>query len=94
MLRRSLIVIGTLVLVLGAAALLSGNAEPSVVFIVWGAVLVAVIVFERFRYKRLEHRRPGPGWERTTERFVDEETGRTVTVYIEPRTGERAYVEE
>ena len=94
MLRRSLIVIGALVLILGAAALLSGKAEPSVVFVCWGALLVAAIVFERFRYKPLERRRPGPGWERTTERFVDDETGKIVTVYVEPQSGERVYVEE
>jgi hypothetical protein len=94
MLRKSLIVVGALVALLGAAALASHIAGPSVVFVVWGAVFVGLIVFERFRYKRLETARPGPGWERTTERFVDEETGKLVTVFVRPETGERAYVEE
>ena len=36
----------------------------------------------------------GTGWVRTTERFVDDKTGKTVTVYVKPLTGERAYVAE
>jgi hypothetical protein len=37
---------------------------------------------------------PGPGWEATGERFIDDETGRAVTVYIERASGERRYVNE
>jgi len=92
--RKGMITLGVLVAVLGAAALASGIIASSFVLIFWGAFLVAAIVLERVRYKRLVSGRPGPGWERTTERFVDEETGRTVTVYIQPETGERAYVKE
>jgi hypothetical protein len=92
--RKGLITIGVLVAILGVAALMSGIVPESFVVICWGAFLVFVIIIERFRYKALVSRRPGPGWERTTERFVDEETGRVVTVYIQPETGERAYVKE
>ena len=92
--RRGLITIGVLVAILGVAALVSGIIATSFVFIGWAAVLIILILIERFRYKALVSKRPGPGWERTTERFVDEETGRTVTVYIQPETGERAYVKE
>ena len=94
MLRRTLLVVGALVLILGAAALASGLVERSLIFMFWGAFLVAAITFERISYKQLASKSPGPGWERTTERFVDEETGRMVTVYIQPETGERAYVKE
>ena len=38
--------------------------------------------------------RPGAGWQRTAERFVDDATDKPVTVYIEPATGERSYVQE
>jgi uncharacterized membrane protein HdeD (DUF308 family) len=92
--RKGLITIGILVVILGLAALLSGVVARSFVFIFWGVVLVAAIVFERTRYKRLERKKPGSGWERTTERFVDEETGATVTVYVKPETGERTYVRD
>jgi hypothetical protein len=45
-------------------------------------------------YKPLVAKAPGPGWQRTDERFVDDETGATVTVFVEPGTGERAYVRD
>jgi len=51
-------------------------------------------VYERYRYKPLATASPGPGWQRTAERFVDPDTGKTVTVYLEPGSGERQYVEE
>jgi membrane protein implicated in regulation of membrane protease activity len=92
--RKGLITIGVLVIVLGLAALVSGVVASSFVFVFWGLVLIAAIVFERRRYKRIARASPGPGWERTNERFVDDETGKTVTVYVRPQTGERTYVEE
>jgi len=92
--RKGLITVGVLVIILGIAAILSGIVARSLVFIFWGVVLIVSLVIERVRYKRLESKRPGPGWERTTERFVDEETGAMVTVYIKPETGERAYVRD
>ncbi|HUO91563.1 MAG TPA: hypothetical protein VMU22_01520 [Rhizomicrobium sp.] len=92
--RKGLITIGVLVVILGVAALASGLVSRSFVFVCWGLVLILAVVFERFRYKTLTSKRPGPGWQRTTERFVDEETGEMVTVYIQPETGERTYVKE
>jgi len=92
--RKGLITIGVLVAIIGVAALASGIIPESFVVILWGAFLIVAIVIERIRYKALLPKRPGPGWERTTERFVDEETGQTVTVYIQPETGERAYVKD
>lgn len=94
MLRRSLITIAILVLILGAAGLTTGVLAPGVVIMLWATVFLAAILFERHRYKRLAATRPGPGWERTTERFIDEETGKIVTVYLKPETGERTYVAE
>ncbi len=94
MLRKSLITVAALISFLGAAALVSGAAEPGIVFFASGVLLAAAVVLEQFRYKALERGRPGPGWERTAERFVDDETGKTVTVYVEPETGERAYVQD
>jgi len=92
--RRGLITIGVLVVILGVMALVSGIVSSSLVFLFWGGALIVAIVFERTRYKRLEGKSPGPGWQRTAERFVDEETGAMVTVYVQPETGERAYVKE
>jgi hypothetical protein len=94
MLRKWVLGIGLAVLGIGGIVLIVGGFPPAIVFIFWGAIIAGGILFERFRYKPLETQRPGPGWERTTERFVDDETGNPVTVYIQPQTGERMYVKE
>jgi hypothetical protein len=39
-------------------------------------------------------KKPGPGWVKTTERFVDPDSGRTVDVFYEPSSGERQYVSQ
>jgi hypothetical protein len=92
--RSAVIAVGALCLSIGAIVLVVAGAPPSVVFLLWGVVLVGGIVFERFRYKPIETRSPGPGWTRTAERFIDDETGKPVTVYVQTETGERAYVDE
>ena len=94
MLRNAVIAVGSLCLLGGLVALVTGAFPPAVVFILWGVVIVLGTVFERVIYKRVLAVRPGPGWERTTERFIDDRTGKPVTVYIEPKTGERAYIQE
>ena len=52
----------------------------------------ATILIERWRYKPLAQRPPGPDWQRTDERFVDPASGEPVTVFYQPATGERRYV--
>ena len=59
---------------------------------VFGALLFVGLVFERWRYKPLTDTRLGPEWVATDERFVDPETGKLVTVFYHPATGERRYV--
>jgi hypothetical protein len=54
--------------------------------------LVVGLMIERWRYKPLAERSPGPDWTATDERFVDPETGKLVTVYYHPPSGERRYV--
>jgi hypothetical protein len=60
----------------------------------FGALLLLGTLWERVRYKPLENARPGAGWIATDERFVDDETGKPVRVWLEPGTGERRYVAE
>ena len=55
-------------------------------------VLLLGLLVERWRYQPLGERPPGPDWQATSERFVDPETGKRVTVYFHPATGERRYV--
>jgi uncharacterized membrane protein HdeD (DUF308 family) len=94
MLRTAVIALGALALLCGLIALATSAFPPAAVFGIWGALIVLGTVFERVRYKRIERSRPGAGWQRTTERFVDDETGQTVTVFIDPATGERVYVQD
>ncbi|HWA90020.1 MAG TPA: hypothetical protein VG889_08305 [Rhizomicrobium sp.] len=93
MLRSALIAVGALCVVCGLAGLATGTlAAGWAVF--WGAILLLGTVLERVRYKQLENGRPGPGWIATSERFIDDETGKPVRVWLEPATGERRYVTE
>ena len=94
MLRNVLIAIGVVSVLCGLIALATGLFPPAAIFALWGLLLLLGTVFERVIYKPIDALRPGPGWERTAERFVDDATGKPVTVYIEPKTGERQYVQE
>ncbi|MDE2181861.1 MAG: hypothetical protein KGJ78_02445 [Alphaproteobacteria bacterium] len=95
MLRNALLGLGGSLIAAGIVVLIAGNTPPAMVCLVWGAILVFGIVYERYAYKTIVDRVPaGKDWSRTTERFIDEKTGKTVTVYIKPLTGERAYVAE
>ena len=92
MLRGILIAISIFFIAGGIVAL---AATPGGWFSVgFGVLLLLGTLFEQVRYKEQAAGAPGPGWERTSERFVDEESGKTVTVYIHPETGERKYVED
>jgi len=65
---------------------------PAGLLALWAAILVVGLLIERWRYKKLTPAPPGPDWQRTDERFVDPETGKLVTVYFHPATGERRYI--
>ena len=93
MLRTLVIALGVICLGGGIVATLAGEAGGWAAA-AFGLLLVLGTVYERVRYKPVAKNRPGPGWERTSERFVDEGTGKTVTVYVRPETGERMYVED
>jgi membrane protein implicated in regulation of membrane protease activity len=93
MLRSAIVFIGAACVVGGVLAILWTRTFPGAVFVFWGAVLLLGTLYERVRYKVLLREQPRDAV-RTNERFVDDETGKTVTVYIDPTTGERSYVEE
>lgn len=83
---------------LGCAALLllGGLAlrpfGSGLALIIFGVLLLLGLVFEqRYRDARPDQR-PGAGWQRTGERFLDEETGEWMEVWFNPSTGERRYV--
>ena len=64
----------------------------AIMLAVWAAIFLVGLLVERWRYKRLGAAPPGPDWQQTDERFVDPETGKLVTVYFHPATGERRYI--
>jgi hypothetical protein len=92
-LRRVLLTIGGVILAVAALSGLAGcPAVPVLEIALPGLVLVGAVLVERWRYKPLDGERPGPDWVATGERFVDPETGRLVTVFYRPATGERRYI--
>ena len=93
-LRGFLIAVAIVCILCGLVALATGTFPPAAIFAFWGVLLVIGTVFERVIYKPTKARPPGPGWVRTTERFFDDSSGKAITVYVEPATGERQYIEE
>jgi hypothetical protein len=92
-LRGILIGVGLVCVVTALILLILGAIGPALSFTIFGGLILLGTLFERVRYKRLAPRVP-PGAVRTDERFIDEESGKTVTVYVDPATGERTYVTE
>lgn len=94
MLRGMVLGLGAAALAAGLVVLALGLAPSGLVFAAWGALLIIGTVYERVRYKALLPAPPGADFEKTPERFIDPETGLPVTVYADPRSGERLYIQE
>jgi hypothetical protein len=93
LLRTTLLVIGGVMLAAAATGALAGCRLAAMIpLAVWGVILAGGVLVERWRYQALADDRPGRDWQATPERFVDPETGRLVTVFFNPATGERRYV--
>ena len=93
MLRPVLIALG-IIAVLAGIGLLATAHWTGISMLIAGGLLLIGTLYERVHYKKPVAHAPGPGWQRTSERFIDDETGRAITVWVEPKTGERAYVED
>jgi len=91
-LRGALVVLGGVLAAAAVLAALLACFAAAFWLAVWAAVLLVGLLIERWRYKPLAGRAPGPDWQATGERFVDPETGKVVTVYFHPTTGERRYI--
>ena len=105
--RLVLAALGISMLVGGLVLLAIGGPTAIIgIWALLGAVVLLVaVVLERTRYRSEAAERTsepsGPGggesgpiearFELTPERFVDPTTGRSMRVYIDPRTGERRY---
>lgn len=82
------VTVGALIFVCGLGLWAWGGG---MFMMICGIVVAATAILEP-AYGRLV-RRPASGpWRPTDERFVDPETGRMVTVWYDPVTGDRRYV--
>lgn len=89
MLRRGLLLVALALLALGLGAWLLG-APSGLPMTMWGAALLAAVLFERWRYRPSSPARPD-AWQPTGECFIDPESGRPMRVLYNPATGERRY---
>jgi hypothetical protein len=92
-LRTSLLILAGAVALTGAILLGRGLPGPGAYALGLGGLIVLGIVFERWRY-RPNQPQPGAGWEPTGERFQDPQSGKTLQVFYDPRSGERRYVSD
>src|SRR5262249_22815963 len=93
-LRTLALTAGVLVLVVAVFLLAVGQVFNALVWGAFGAAILVGTLYERVRYKALLPRPPGGNFQKTAERFIDPESGKPVTVYTNPASGERLYVQE
>jgi hypothetical protein len=86
------------VLAFGAAAVAGGTllslatGGGGIGLIVFGVLLFAGVLLEgRYGRPGAPTQVPPHAWEPTNEKFVDDETGQLIEVWIDPLTGERRY---
>jgi len=91
MLRIVLLVLSGLAFAAAVAGVWPEGRDSRAPAVVSGIVFLG-IALENFRYKRLHRDVPGAGWQDTGERFIDPESGETVSVWFDPSSGERRYV--
>ena len=90
-LRPALLAVGGALTLIALLPLLAGS-PVTLPLLIPGLILVGAVLVERWHYQPLGDTRPGPDWVATGERFVDPETGKLVTVFYKPATGERRYI--
>ena len=66
-------------------------ALPGLLLVAAG-LLAGGIAFERVRYGAVQRAPQGPDWRETSERFIDDASGKPVSVWFDAKTGERRYV--
>ena len=92
MLRTAVLIFGCLVLLLGAFLCSLGAGFGGVQTLIVGAIFVLGTLFERWRYNN-KNAPTDADWQVTGERFVDPESGKSMEVLYDPRSGERQYRE-
>ena len=81
---------GALVAVCGVVLWVSDGPAMLLVF---GILIMVTAALEPI-YGRAGARPLERSWQSTDERFVDPDTGKLVTVWFDPQSGERRYVED
>jgi hypothetical protein len=79
-------------LALAGGTLLTMQAGGGIGLMLIGALLIASLALEgRYGRPGAPTDVPPHAWKLTSERFVDDETGQLLEVWIDPLTGERRY---
>jgi hypothetical protein len=76
----------------GALALGYGVPGLPLWLMIVGGTITAGTLLEQVLYKPLLRDRPGAGWQKTAETFIDPDSGKLVDVFYDPKSGERRYV--
>jgi len=92
MLRNVILALGLAWLAVGLWVTLVDAASWPMLIV--PAIIVAGIVFERVNYRGNASTPLDANWRPTNERFLDEATGRPITVWFNAATGERRYVDD
>jgi hypothetical protein len=88
--RLAIFVLGALALAGGSILMMQAGGGIGLMLI--GALLIASLALEgRYGRSGAPTDVPPHAWELTSERFVDDETGQLLEVWIDPLTGERRY---
>lgn len=90
--RVLVVIFGVVLLGTGLLASLLVGGAGGIVPAVLGALVLLGSLWERHIYRRPASTAPGPGWQRTRERFRDPTTGQAIDVWFNPATGQRSYV--
>jgi hypothetical protein len=92
-LRTALLLCAAALALLGATLIVHGALGAGWYALGFSALIVIGTVFERWRY-RPGSAPAGADWQPTGERFEDPQTGKTVQVFYDPRSGQRRYVSD
>ena len=87
---RGLALVAGGILALGGIALWASSGGP---FLLVAAVIALVSALVEPIYGRATAPPRGRDWRPTDEKFVDPESGKLITVWFDPATGERKYVD-
>lgn len=79
--------------ILAVCGVLLWSTGGGVMLLIFGVLMMVTAVLEPI-YGRAGARPLDGRWQTTDERFVDPETGKLVTVWYDPESGERRYVED